>query len=96
MPELPPSTERALRQCIRQLELLKTVWIEILPIKVYCRALGCIVNDMVDDLCMKVISVEDIPADVASELVTLFNMVVKRIPQIFPVRLIIFYLLLFC
>ncbi|XP_001605971.1 centromere/kinetochore protein zw10 homolog [Nasonia vitripennis] len=84
MPELPVTTERSLRQCIRQLELLKTVWIEILPIKVYCRALGCIVNDMADDICAKLISVEDIPADVASELVTLFNMVVKRIPQIFP------------
>ncbi|KAJ8668976.1 hypothetical protein QAD02_000235 [Eretmocerus hayati] len=84
MPALPATTERALRQCIRQLELLKTVWIEILPIRVYCRVLGCIVNDMTDDLCSKVISVEDIPADVASELVTLFTMVVKRIPQIFP------------
>lgn len=40
---------------------------------------------MIDDLVMKVISVEDIPANVASELVTLFNMVVKRTPQIFPV-----------
>lgn len=40
---------------------------------------------MIDDLISKVITVEDIPADVATELVTLFNMVVKRTPQIFPV-----------
>jgi len=40
---------------------------------------------MVDDLITKVISVEDIPAAVATELVTLFNMMVKRTPQIFPV-----------
>jgi len=40
---------------------------------------------MIDDLISKVITVEDIPADVATELVTLFNMVIKRTPQIFPV-----------
>ncbi|XP_067210231.1 centromere/kinetochore protein zw10 homolog isoform X2 [Linepithema humile] len=83
-PELHPSTERALRQCIRQLELLKTVWLDVLPINIYCKAVGCITNSMVDDLTTKVISVEDIPAAVATELVTLFNMVVKRTPQIFP------------
>ena len=44
-------------------------------------------NSMVEDLIIKVISVEDIPADVATELVTLFNMIVKRAPQIFPVSL---------
>lgn len=42
---------------------------------------------MIDDLISKVITVEDIPADVATELVTLFNMVVKRTPQIFPVNI---------
>ncbi|XP_032666419.1 centromere/kinetochore protein zw10 homolog [Odontomachus brunneus] len=83
-PELHPSTERALRQCIRQLELLKTVWLDVLPINVYCKAVGCITNSMVDDLVTKVISVEDIPVDVARELVVLFNVVVKRAPQIFP------------
>lgn len=40
---------------------------------------------MIDDLVTKVVAVEDIPVDVASELVTLFNMVVKRTPQVFPV-----------
>lgn len=42
---------------------------------------------MIDDLITKVVSAEDIPIDVASELTTLFNMVVKRTPQIFPVSL---------
>lgn len=32
-------------------------------------------NSMVDDLVIRVTSVEDIPADVATELVTLFNMI---------------------
>ncbi|XP_076628616.1 zeste-white 10 kinetochore protein isoform X1 [Colletes latitarsis] len=82
--ELQPSTERALRQCIRQLELLKTVWLDVLPVNVYCRAVGCIMNSMVEDLILRVISVEDIPVDDATELVTLFDMIVKRAPIIFP------------
>lgn len=49
------------------------------------RVTGCITNSMIDDLLTKVISVEDIPVDVARELVVLFNVVVKRAPQIFPV-----------
>ncbi|KAI4497966.1 hypothetical protein M0802_006790 [Mischocyttarus mexicanus] len=82
--ELPSSTERALRQCIRQLELLKTVWLDVLPINIYCRAVGCIANSMVEDLITRVISVEDIPADVASDLAIMFNMVATRAPIIFP------------
>ncbi|XP_015183262.1 PREDICTED: centromere/kinetochore protein zw10 homolog [Polistes dominula] len=82
--ELPSSTERALRQCIRQLELLKTVWLDVLPINVYCTAVGCITNSMVEDLIIRVTSVEDIPADVASDLVIMFNMVATRAPMIFP------------
>ncbi|XP_034173768.2 zeste-white 10 kinetochore protein isoform X1 [Osmia lignaria lignaria] len=82
--DLHPSTERAMRQCIRQLELLKTVWLDVLPVNIYCRAVGCIMNSMVEDLIIRVTSVEDIPADVATELVALFNMIVKRAPQIFP------------
>jgi len=42
---------------------------------------------MMDDLIMKIISAEDIPVKVAEELVILFNMVVKRMPQIFPVSI---------
>lgn len=87
--ELPSSTERALRQCIRQLELLKTVWLDVLPINIYCRAVGCIANSMVEDLILRVTSVEDIPADVASDLVIMFNTVATRAPMIFPVSRVI-------
>lgn len=39
-PQLDGNTERALRQCIRQLELLRTVWVDVLPMNVYCKTLG--------------------------------------------------------
>lgn len=41
-------------------------------------------NSMVEDLVAKVVSVEDIPADVALELVALFDMIIKRTPSVFP------------
>ncbi|XP_008558409.1 centromere/kinetochore protein zw10 homolog [Microplitis demolitor] len=83
--QLPSSSgvERALRQCIRQLELLKTVWFNVLPINVYHKTLGCILNSMIEDIIFKVTILEDISADAATELVNLFNMVVKRAPLIF-------------
>lgn len=53
---------------------------------------GCLLDSMIDDLVIKVISVEDIPAKVASELVNLYNIVVNRAPSIFPVNFFFFQL----
>ncbi|KAF7411331.1 hypothetical protein HZH66_000227 [Vespula vulgaris] len=39
---------------------------------------------MVEDLILRVTSVEDIPANVASDLVIMFNTVATRTPMIFP------------
>ena len=40
---------------------------------------------MVEDLISKVTAVEDIPTDLASDLVALLEMIVTRTPSIFPV-----------
>ncbi|XP_034949709.1 centromere/kinetochore protein zw10 homolog [Chelonus insularis] len=81
---LPATVERGLRQCIRQLKLLKTVWLNVLPMNVYCKTVGLILNSMIDDLICKVVIVEDISVDVATDLVNLFNMIINSAPQIFP------------
>lgn len=39
-PKLSQDTKRDLDQCLRQLDHLKIVWIEILPENIYCRAIG--------------------------------------------------------
>lgn len=44
---------------------------------------------MVEDLILRVTSVEDIPANVASDLVIMFNTVATRAPMIFPVSRVI-------
>lgn len=47
-------------------------------------------NAMVEELICRVTSVEDIHVDVATELITLYNVVVRRAPAIFPVNFISF------
>jgi centromere/kinetochore protein ZW10 len=42
-PSITPGIEKAVRQCLRQLELLQTVWRNVLPVTVYCKALGEII-----------------------------------------------------
>jgi centromere/kinetochore protein ZW10 len=42
-PNITPGIEKAVRQCLRQLELLQTVWMDVLPATVYCKALGEII-----------------------------------------------------
>ena len=42
-PNITPGIEKAVRQCLRQLELLQTVWKDVLPATVYCKALGRII-----------------------------------------------------
>lgn len=38
--EFPPSIEKSLSQCLRQLNLLQSVWQNILPMNVYCKTIG--------------------------------------------------------
>lgn len=81
--ELSPDTERTLRQCLRQLELLQTVWQKVLPGDIYSKSIGVLANAFVEELTVRVVSVEDIPANTAVQLSTLFKMVLDRIPELF-------------
>ncbi|XP_071454519.1 centromere/kinetochore protein zw10 homolog [Hetaerina americana] len=82
-PELPNSTEKGMRQCLRQLELLKTVWMSVLPYNVYCKSIGSHLNSFVEELIFRVLGAEDIPSSTAVQLVTVFGVVSGRAPQLF-------------
>ncbi|KAG8231565.1 hypothetical protein J437_LFUL011743 [Ladona fulva] len=82
-PELPNTTEKGMRQCLRQLELLKTVWSNVLPYNIYCKAIGTLLNSFVEELVFRVMAVEDIPSNTAIQLVTFFGVVSTRAPQLF-------------
>ena len=47
--------------------------------------LGCLLNSLVEELIIRVTTVEDIPAATAVHLVTVFSIVIDRAPQVFQV-----------
>lgn len=80
---LSDSIEKAIRQCLRQQELLKTVWHKVLPYTVYNRTLGAIMNCLCMCLVNAVLKVEDISSDVAEQLVEVYKVVTNRGPKLF-------------
>ncbi|EFA07500.2 centromere/kinetochore protein zw10 homolog [Tribolium castaneum] len=81
--QVDAATEKCLRQCLRQQELLKTVWLKVLPYEVYNRTLGEILNSLCEFLINAVVKFEDISSDAAEQLVELFKMVQTRGPKLF-------------
>lgn len=86
MVELGPQPMKIIRQCLRQLDLLKNVWQTILPESVYSKTMGTIINDLCDEIIRKVLSREDISSAVANGLVNIMETVAERVPLIFAVN----------
>jgi hypothetical protein len=51
----------------------------------YLILLGCLLNALVEELIIRVTTVEDVPATTAVHLVTVFSVVINRAPQLFQV-----------
>lgn len=81
--ELPPSIEKAIRQCLRQQELLKTVWQKVLSYDIYNKAIGSIMNSLCIHLTNAVLKLEDIPSKLDEQLIEVFKVVVTRGPKLF-------------
>lgn len=86
MVELGPQAHKIVRQCMRQLELLKNVWQTILPEIVYNKSLGAILNDLCDEIIRKVVSLEDISSAVANGLENICEVIIERAPSLFAVN----------
>lgn len=80
---LEPTVEKGIRQCLRQQELLKTVWQKILPYSIYNKTLGSILNALCGHLVRGVLKVEDIPSTTAEQLVDIYKVVTARGPKLF-------------
>lgn len=81
--ELPPSIEKAIRQCLRQQELLKTVWQKVLSYDIYNKAIGSIMNSLCIHLTNAVLKLEDISSKLDEQLIEVFKVVVTRGPKLF-------------
>jgi hypothetical protein len=51
----------------------------------YLILLGCLLNALVEELIIRVTTVEDVPATTAVHLVTVFSVVINRAPRLFQV-----------
>ncbi|KAG5673522.1 hypothetical protein PVAND_003564 [Polypedilum vanderplanki] len=71
--EFKPEHFKPIRQCIRQMDLLKNVWQTILPSDVYNKTIGDLLDVIVLDLIKKITSLEDISTSLASGLVELIK-----------------------
>lgn len=81
--ELPSSIEKAIRQCLRQQELLKTVWQKVLSYYIYNKAIGTIMDSLCLHLINAVLKLEDISSKLDEQLVDVFKVVINRGPKLF-------------
>ncbi|XP_013177174.1 PREDICTED: centromere/kinetochore protein zw10 homolog [Papilio xuthus] len=81
---LDDNAEAAVRQCLRQLHLLKNVWIGVFPSNVFIRLMATLINMFIDELIHRVCTVEDISMEMAAQLNEMYSLVVQKVPQLFP------------
>ncbi|KAI8033614.1 centromere/kinetochore protein zw10 [Drosophila gunungcola] len=74
---------KLVRQCLRQLELLKNVWANVLPETVYNATFCELINTFVAELIRRVLTLRDISATMACELSDLIDVVLQRAPTLF-------------
>ena len=75
---LPPAAEKSIRQVLHQLNHLRNVWSNVLPLNIYKRAIGTIFNSVLEELVERVIVLEDIAADSAVQICSLFTVVKEK------------------
>lgn len=80
---LPSSVEKAGRQVLHQLRNLKKIWQTVLPQEVYLRAIGTLANSVLEELLLRITTMEDIPAAAALQLADLCQNITNTLPLLF-------------
>ncbi|XP_061658612.1 centromere/kinetochore protein zw10 homolog [Syngnathoides biaculeatus] len=77
------AASKAVRQVIHQLKQLGKVWQDVLPVDIYCKAMGSLLNTAVVEIIAKIVMLEDISSEDGEHLHTLCQMVIEEGPLIF-------------
>ncbi|KAG8195261.1 hypothetical protein JTE90_028412 [Oedothorax gibbosus] len=77
--------EKAIRQCLCQLQLLKKVWADVLPVEVYFKAIGTLFNTCLEEIIQHITSMEDIAAEASAQLDCMFAILLKQGPDLFKI-----------
>ncbi|XP_065508090.1 centromere/kinetochore protein zw10 homolog isoform X2 [Caloenas nicobarica] len=77
------SANKAIRQVLHQLKRLGKVWQDVLPVTVYCKAMGTLLNTALMEIITRIAALEDISAEDADRLYSLCKIMVEEGPQVF-------------
>ncbi|XP_063706353.1 centromere/kinetochore protein zw10 [Culicoides brevitarsis] len=81
--QISPGPHRLLRQCLRQMEVLKNVWHPILPSMVYKESMSLLLNELCEKVIHKIVKMEDITAKLCNELEDIILLIEKKGPGLF-------------
>lgn len=82
---LLPEHFKPVRQCLRQMDLLKNVWQTILPIELYSNTIGNLLDVLCSDLARKICIMEDISTTLSTGLVDLIKVINEKGTLLFEV-----------
>ncbi|XP_053951579.1 centromere/kinetochore protein zw10-like [Anastrepha ludens] len=77
---------KLLRQCLRQLDLLKNVWQNVLPDATYNKTFCHMLDDFCNEIIRRILALEDISATVANELSELIIIILEKVPTLFKLK----------
>ncbi|NXL31943.1 ZW10 protein, partial [Glaucidium brasilianum] len=77
------AANKAIRQVLHQLKRLGKVWQDVLPVNVYCKAMGTLLNTALMEMVTRIAALEDISAEDADKLYSLCRIMVEEGPRVF-------------
>ncbi|CAH2320136.1 centromere kinetochore zw10 homolog [Pelobates cultripes] len=77
------AAHKAIRQVIHQLGCLGKVWQDVLPVAIYCNAMGTLLNTAIMEMISKIAALEDISTEDGERLYTLCRTVIEEGPLVF-------------
>ncbi|XP_063799257.1 centromere/kinetochore protein zw10 homolog [Pseudophryne corroboree] len=77
------SAHKAIRQVIHQLSRLGKVWQDVLPVAIYCKAMGTLLNTAITEIISKITALEDISTEDGEKLYSLCRTMVEEGPLVF-------------
>uniref|UniRef100_A0A8C8S0S2 Centromere/kinetochore protein zw10 homolog n=1 Tax=Pelusios castaneus TaxID=367368 RepID=A0A8C8S0S2_9SAUR len=77
------AANKATRQVLHQLKRLGKVWQDVLPVNIYCKAMGTLLNTALSEIINRITALEDISAEDADRLHSLCRTMLEEGPQVF-------------
>ncbi|XP_041925139.1 centromere/kinetochore protein zw10 homolog [Alosa sapidissima] len=77
------AANKAVRQVVLQLKRVGRVWQDVLPVNIYCKAMGTLLNTAVSELISRILALEDISSEEANFLHGLCEHILVQGPQVF-------------